>query len=167
MPSDNVTPFRRPRPVRPQQQGGWGFKTHRGKAILVQFLTLLAFAINLLGAASGALLLPAASVLVQSQMIFWIIGMGISVAAALVALANRHEGMPWANTHHEHALRTLIIGYAIWTLGGLLAYIHGSLFIATIFIQLAVAIWAGVRALIGLVLAFGRKPIPNPRGWLV
>ena len=168
MPTDNVTPFRRPpKPVRPQQQGGWGFKTHRGKAMLVQALTFIAFAINLLAAAAGMLLLPAASFLVQSQVVFWIVGMGISIAAALVAIANRDQGMPWATTHHEHALRTLIIGYAIWTLGGLLAYIHGSLFIATMFIQLAVAIWAGLRALIGLVLAFSRKAIPNPRGWFV
>ena len=34
---DNVTPFRRPklRPVAPQQGGGMGFRTHRGKAVLV------------------------------------------------------------------------------------------------------------------------------------
>lgn len=167
MSSDNVTPFRRPKPVRPQQQGGWGFKTHRGKAMLVQALTFIAFAINLLGAAAGMLLFPAASIWAQSQVVLWIVGMGISIAAALVALANRYDGMPWANTHHEHALRTLIIGYAIWTLGGLLAYVHSSLFIATMFIQLAVAIWAGLRALIGLGLAFARKPIPNPRGWFI
>lgn len=168
MPSDNVTPFRRPpKPVRPQQQGGWGFKTHRGKAMLVQSLTLIAFIVNLLGAAAGSLLFPGASVFVQSQIVFWIVGMGISIAAALVAIANRDQGMPWANTHHEHALRTLIIGYAIWTLGGLLAYIHGSLIIATIFIQLAVAVWAILRAIVGLVLAFARKPVPNPRGWFV
>ena len=48
--SDNVTPFRRPKPVRPQQPGGGGFKTHRGKAMLVQFLTLIAFALNFTGA---------------------------------------------------------------------------------------------------------------------
>lgn len=167
MPSDNVTPFRRPKPVRPQQTGGWGFKTHRGKALLVQALTLAAFAINLLAAAAGTLVFPAASVIVQSQVVFWFIALGISIAAALVAMANRYEGMPWANTHHEHALRTLIIGYAIWTLASALTYINGVFGIVTIFVQLAVAIWAILRAAIGLVLAFARKPIPHPRGWFI
>lgn len=167
MPSDNVTPFRRPKPVRPQQQGGWGFKTHRGKAMLVQALTLLAFTFGVLSALAGFLLPPSPGAWVQPHFVMWIISLGISIAAALVALANRDEGMPWANTHHEHALRTLIIGYAIWTLGSLLGYINGVLVIATIFIQLAVAIWAVLRSLVGLVLAFGRKPIPNPRGWFV
>jgi uncharacterized membrane protein len=76
--------------------------------------------------------------------------------------------MPWANTHHEHALRTLIIGYSIWILASLLTLAGvGALVTIVIYIKLAVLLWAGVRALIGLVLAVMRRPIPNPRGWLV
>lgn len=163
--SDNVTPFRRPKPVRPQQQGGWGFKTHRGKAMLVQVLTFIAFLLNLAGAAAGQILFALAGFDVsQARIALWIAGIGVSVAAVLIALSNRGQGMPWANTHHEHALRTLFIGYAIWTLGSLLGYIHNVLSVATIFIQLGVAVWALLRALIGFVLAMGRKPIPHPRG---
>jgi uncharacterized membrane protein len=163
--SDNVTPFRRPKPVRPQQQGGWGFKTHRGKAMLVQFLSLIAFLLNFAGAAAGQLLLPLSGFDVsQARTVLWIVGIAVSVAAVIVALSNRDQGMPWANTHHEHALRTLFIGYAIWTLGSLLGYIHSVLTVITIFVQLGVAIWAILRTLIGLVLAMGRKPIPHPRG---
>jgi hypothetical protein len=33
--------------------------------------------------------------------------------------------------------------------------------------SVVVFIWGGLRALIGLVLAGMRKPVPNPRGWLV
>jgi hypothetical protein len=44
--SDNVTPFRRPKPVRPQQQGGLGIKTHRGKVVLAHVLTIAAFVAN-------------------------------------------------------------------------------------------------------------------------
>lgn len=152
MPSDNVTPFRRPppKPVRPQQSG-WGFKTHRGKAVLVHLLTIAAFAANV------ALRMPPYS----------FIGMGLGIAAIVLAYSNRGQAMPWANTHHEHAVRTLIIGYAIWVLGSLLSYIHGSLGVATIFVQFAAAIWAIVRALIALVLAAMRKPVPHPHGWLV
>src|SRR5262245_11659306 len=110
--SDNVTPFRRPpkRAPAPQQKGGMGFKTHRGRAVLVQVLTLAAFALNFF--------------FTTAPLSF--IGMAVGIAAAFIAVSNRDAGMPWANTHHEHALRTLIIGYSIWVLASLLSYIHGS-----------------------------------------
>lgn len=151
--ADNVTPFRRPpkRAPAPQQSGGLGIKTHRGKAVLTQALTLAAFALNFF--------LPAPPLS--------FIGMAVGIAAAFIAYSNRDAGMPWANTHHEHALRTLILGYSIWVLATLLGYIHGSLGVATIFIQFAVVIWAAIRAGVGLVLAMMRKAVPHPRGWLL
>lgn len=151
--ADNVTPFRRPpkRPPAPQQSGGLGFKTHRGKAVLVQVLTLAAFALNFFFRA------PPES----------FIGMAVGIAAAFIAYSNRDAGMPWANTHHEHALRTLILGYSIWVLASLLSYIHGSLGVATIFIYFVVVIWAAIRAGVGVVLAIMRKAVPHPRGWLL
>lgn len=153
MPADNVTPFRRPPPPKPvrRQQEGWGFKTHRGKAVLAHLLTIAAFAVNFF-----------------VRMPPWsFIGMVVGLAAFLLVYSNRGQAMPWANTHHEHALRTLIIGYSIWILASLLTLLSGALFTITMYIQLAVLLWAGVRALIGLVLAIMRKPIPNPKGWLV
>lgn len=161
MPSDNVTPFRRPpkRPAAPQQSGGLGFQTHRGKAVLSQLLTLIAFAFNfaipfIFGA--GAL-----------YTMGWVAGIALAIAAGFFAYTNRGSSNPWANTHHEHALRTLIIGWAIWTLGSMLGYIHGALAVGAIFVHALVALWAVVRAGIGLVLALMRKPIPNARGWLL
>ena len=151
MPSDNVTPFRRPKPARPQQSGGLGFKTHRGKVVLVHLLTIAAFTLNFF------IRMPPWS----------LIGTAVGIAAIALAYTNRGQGMPWVNTHHEHAVRTLIIGYVIWILGSLLGFIHGALAIGTIFVHLAVAIWAGLRAAIALVLAIMRKPVPNPHGWLV
>jgi uncharacterized membrane protein len=149
---DNVTPFRRPppKPVRPQQEG-WGFKTHRGKAVLGHLLTLAAFALNF------ALRMPPLS----------FIGLAVGILAVLLVYSNRGAAMPWANTHHEHALRTLIIGYSIWVVGSLLTLINGALFTITLYIQLGVLIWAGLRALIGLVLAILRRPIPHPHGWFI
>lgn len=163
--SDNVTPFRRPpkRPVAPQQQGGWGFKTHRGRAVLVQALTLIAFVLNFVGSVAGQFLLAATGA-AQLRGVIWIIGLGVGIAAVVIAFSNRNQAMPWANTHHEHALRTLVIGYAIWTLGSLLTYVHGSLIVGTMFVQIGVAVWAVLRAVIGLALSSGRKPIPHPRG---
>jgi uncharacterized membrane protein len=152
MPSDNVTPFRRPpKPVRPQQQGGMGFKTHRGKVVLAHVLTIAAFALNFF------LRTPPLS----------FAGMIVGIAAVVLVFSNRGQAMPWANTHHEHALRTLIIGYSIWVLGSLLMLINGALSFISFYVQLAVLIWAGLRAVIALVLAVMRKPIPNPHGWLV
>ena len=153
MSHNNVTPFRRPppRPVRPQQSGGMGFKTHRGKAVLGHVLTIAAFSLNFFFRA------PPLS----------FAGLIVGIAAVVLVYANRGEAMPWANTHHEHALRTLVIGYSIWVLGSLLTLINGALMTITIYVQLAVLIWAGARALIALVLAIMRKPIPNPRGWFI
>lgn len=151
MPSDNVTPFRRPKPVRPQQQGGLGIKTHRGKVILAHLLTIAAFSLNFIFRA------PPLS----------FIGLVIGVAAVVIVYSNRGAAMPWANTHHEHALRTLVIGYALWVVAGLLVLVNGSLVMITIYLQLAVALWAAIRAIIALVLGVMRKPIPNPRGWLI
>jgi uncharacterized membrane protein len=151
MPSDNVTPFRRPKPQRPQQSGGFGFKTHRGKVVLGHLLTLAAFGLNFF------LRTPPYS----------FIGLAVAIAAVVLVQSNRGEAMPWANTHHEHALRTLIIGYAVWTLATLLTYIHGSLITVTFFIQLAVLVWAVLRAGVALALAVMRKPVWYPKGWLI
>lgn len=151
MPSDNVTPFRRPKPVRPQQQGGLGIKTHRGKVILAHLLTIAAFSLNFIFRA------PPLS----------FIGLVVGVAAVVIVYSNRGAAMPWANTHHEHALRTLVIGYALWVVAGLLVLVNGSLVMITIYLQLAVALWAAIRAIIALVLGVMRKPIPNPHGWLI
>ena len=117
MPADNVTPFRRPpkRVQKKQQQGGIGFKTHRGKAVLVQLLTLATYVSAFLfpfPAPPGA---PIELLLASC------ISLALALAAVALAMPNRYDAMPWAATHHEHALRTLIIGFAIWTIGGALA----------------------------------------------
>jgi uncharacterized membrane protein len=167
---DNITPFRRPkpRPVAPQRGGGMGFKTHRGKVVLVHVLTLIAFLAAIIGTPAINLLFadPSAAIIGQARLVGWIVGLVAAIAAVVVAYSNRGAAMPWANTHHEYAMRTLLIGYAIWVVASLLTYIHGILAIATIFIQIGVFIWAGIRASVGLVLGIARKPIPNPHGWL-
>lgn len=153
MSHDNVTPFRRPpkRPAAPQRGEGLGFNTHRGKVLLAHVLTIAAFGLNFFFRA------PPLS----------FIGLVVGVAAILLVLSNRGQAMPWANTHHEHALRTLMIGYAIWVFGSLLTLISPFLTLGTLLVQIAIAIWAVVRAAIALVLGVMRKPIPNARGWLI
>jgi uncharacterized membrane protein len=161
MPSDNVTPFRRPprRPVALQQRGGMGFKTHRGKAVLVHLLTMACFAAPfIVGSGIGPL-----------------VGLGFGVAAGVIAYTSRLQSMPWAATHHEQALRTLVIAFAVTTLLLLPTLVIpssaptvlASYGVVYFWGTVAVLVWAGLRALIGLVLAGMRKPVPNPKGWLI
>lgn len=147
---DNVTPFRPRRPPpRPSGNTSFGMATHRGRAVLAQAMTLAAFVLSFVFPA------PPLS----------LIGLAIGVAALFIAASHRQGGMPWAQTHHEHALRTIVIGASVWTLASLLSF-FGPLGIATPFIYLAVMIWAAVRAGVGLALAIMRRPIWRPTGIL-
>ena len=91
----------------------------------------------------------------------------LGIAAVVLVYSNRGQAMPWANTHHEHAIRTLIIGYALWMLASVLILINGALMIVTLYLQIAIAIWAVVRGVIALVLGMMRKAVPHPNGWLI
>lgn len=163
MSHDNVTPFRRPppRPARPQQQGGWGFKTHRGKAVLVHVLTIACFALPFLLAGGGQLVR--------------FLGMGLGIAAAVIAYTSRPDATPWAATHHEQALRTILIAFVATTLLSLPSLVipRGATEImswyALIYFwgNIIIVLWAGIRALVGLVLAGMRRPVFNAKGWLV
>jgi uncharacterized Tic20 family protein len=161
MPADNVTPFRRPppKPVRPQQQG-WGLKTHRGKAVLVHVLTIACFVVPFVLPLGG---------------IERFVGMGLGIAAGVIAYTSREGATPWAATHHEQALRTIVFAFVFTTLLSLpglviprsatdiMVWYSLIMFWGSI----VVLIWAGIRALVGLVLAGMRKPVFNARGWLV
>ena len=159
----NVTPFRRPprRVAQKQQQGGMGFKTHRGKAVLVQLLTLATFACAFFFPFPPRPGMPFEIVVASC------VSLALAFGAIALASPNRYDGMPWAATHHEHAIRTLLIGFVIWTLASALTYISGSLGDVAHIIHIAVVIWAVVRSSVGAVLAFMRRPIWHPRGWLL
>lgn len=163
MPADNVTPFRRPprRVVQKQQQGGMGFNTHRGKAVLVQLLTLATYASAYFFPFPPP---PGAPIILLIASCF---SLAFALGAAALAMQNRYDAMPWAATHHEHAVRTLFIGFAIWTLSSALTYISTAFFVVAHYTHIAVLIWAGVRAAVGMVLALMRRPVWHPRGWLV
>ncbi|MBI1251685.1 MAG: hypothetical protein GC189_09465 [Alphaproteobacteria bacterium] len=147
---DNVTPFRRRRPA-PRKGGGMGWKSHRGKALMAHGLTLGAFAIYFFFPA------PPISYL----------GLAVGIAAVAIAAGNRDDGMPWARTHHEHVLRTLIIGAAVWTLSSLLLLFGSGFLSFVVWTRIAVCVWVLIRSGVGLILASLRKPIPHPRGALL
>jgi len=162
MPADNVTPFRRPpkRPPAPQQSGGLGFKTHRGRVVLVHVLTLLCFGLPWVLAFPGSDLIT----------------LGFGIAAALLAVVSRNDAMPWAATHHQQAIFTLIIamvGYLLMALPGylltpqMLASFSGTLTPIYFWAIVIISVWVIFRAGVGLVLAILRRPVPNPRGLLI
>ena len=158
--SDNVTPFRRPKPKRPQQQGGLGFKTHRGKAVLVHLLTMATYVCAFFFPFPP----PGGSPLVLY--VAGCISFALTIIAVTIAMPNRYSGMPWATTHHEHAIRTLLLGFVTWTLASALLYISTGLAPVTFWTHVAIMLWAALRSIVGLVLALMRKPISNPRGLL-
>jgi uncharacterized membrane protein len=159
MPSDNVTPFRRPKPKRPQQQGGLGFKTHRGKTVLVHLLTMATYVC--------AFFFPFPPKLPLFVLyVAGCISFALAIIAVTIAMPNRYSGMPWAMTHHELAIRTLLIGFVVWTLASALLYISTGLGIVTLWAHIIVMLWAALRSIVGLALALMRKPINNPRGLL-
>ena len=94
-------------------------------------------------------------------------GPAVAVIAALIAYAHGRGTPAGAAAHYEHALRTLVIGYFIWILAVALERINGALLTITLYIQLAVALWAILRAALALGIALTHRPAPNPHGWLV
>lgn len=140
-----------------------GFKTHRGKAILAHILTLACFgAPFIFGPLVGADLSR-------------FIGIGIGIAAAVIAYSSREAATPWAATHHEHILRTLMIAFVALTVLSLPSYVvsreltgfwsvYNQIFFWS---YIVIMIWVLIRSGIGLVLAVMRKPIWHPRGLLL
>jgi uncharacterized membrane protein len=160
MSRDNVTPFRRPKPARPQQSGGLGFKTHRGKAVLVHLLVVATYACAFFFPFPA----PAGAPLVM--VVASCVSLALAFATIALAMPNRYQGMPWAATHHEHAIRTLMIGFVLWMLASALTYISVALAFVAFWTRIGVLLWAAIRSCAGVVLALMRKPIPHPKGWL-
>jgi uncharacterized membrane protein len=150
---DNVTPFR-PRRAPPRPNPGNPLKSHRGKVLIVHGLTIAAFAV-----------FAVADLFVRGSPLGFL-GLAIAIAAVAIAASNRHEGMPWAMTHHEFALRTIVIGAVVSTLASLVSFIPGMATPA-FWILVAVALWVLIRAAAGVVFAILRKPMPRPTGLLL
>ena len=143
----NVTPFR-PRPKTPPPRGSRGFDPQRPqhKVLLMHGLTAAAFLVT------WALTFPLS-----------LLGLGAGIGAVAIAQSNRRDGMPWAQTHHEFGVRTLLLGAAVWVVVGLLVMlpIPGLAAIVDL-VQLAVLVWVLARTAAGIWRALNRRPTPNP-----
>ena len=92
-----------------------------------------------------------------------LLGLGAGIGAVAIAQSNRRDGMPWAQTHHEFGVRTLLLGAAVWVVVGLLVMlpIPGLAAIVDL-VQLAVLVWVLARTAAGIWRALNRRPTPNP-----
>lgn len=148
-PPTNVTPFRPRKPPEAERKSGFDMQRPQHKVVLVYALGAIAFAIYFV-----------------TSMPIELIGLGFGVACVAIAASNRDDGMPWARTHHEFALRTMLIGAAVWMIAGLLTWVPLLGAVASL-AQIATLIWVGVRFGVGLLRAAQRKPVPNPMTFLV
>lgn len=147
---NNVTPFKRVKEKKPL----FDPRDPKAQVSLVYGLSILSFAIMLFG----------------NQFVDWI-GMGLGVAALVVSASKRDEGVFWARSHFEFALRTQIIGAVGWLLISLfglvlmfIPFIGGAvLFLA----KAAVLVWVAVRSGFGFLRASDTKVIDNPVTWLI
>lgn len=139
---ENVVPLR---PRRRPQNRRFDLKAPRSQVLLVHGLTLATFALHLVGA--GALRYVA---------------IALGVAAVAIAAARRQEGMPWACTHHEYGLRTLVFGAVASILVSLLTLAPG-LGPYAVYAGLGVLFWVGLRTLWGFGRGLLRLPMVRPR----
>jgi uncharacterized membrane protein len=94
---------------------------------------------------------------------FSLIGLAAGIAAVAIAQSNRRDGMPWAQTHHEFGVRTLLLGAAVWVVVGLLVMLPlPGVAAAVQVVQLVVLVWVLIRTAAGVWRALNRKPTPNP-----
>jgi uncharacterized membrane protein len=145
MSSDNVTPFRRrPPPPKP------AFNPKEPRE--------LARAIYVLAAGGLALLWFGG--------LISLLGVALSMAAVFIAAGNRGEGPPWAQSHFEFVLRTIVIaGCALMLLS--LVQTLPLVGVVAVWLRLVVFVWAGVRLVVGFVRAIRAKPNAYARGWLI
>ncbi len=146
---NNVTPLRRPKPKKP----AFDARDPKSQVQLVYGLTIASFAIMWLG----------------NQFVDWI-GMGLGVAALVISASKRDEGVFWARSHFEFALRTIIIAGVGWTLLSLFGLIIGLIpFVGPLAIFVAkagVLGWVALRSGFGFMKASDTKALPNPVSWL-
>lgn len=149
---NNVTPLRRPKPK--PQKPVFDVRDPKSQVVLVYGLSIASFAIMLFG----------------NQFVDWI-GMGLGFAALVVSASKRDEGVFWARSHFEFALRTLIIAAVGWLLISMLGLVLGLIpFLgpAVLFLAKAVIfVWVALRSGVGFVKASKTKVIDNPVTWLI
>lgn len=152
--TENVTPFRRPEKPKAPKKPAFDVRDPKSQVQLVHGLTIGSFAIMLLNA----------------PFVDWI-GLGLGAAALVIAVSKRDEGVFWARSHFEFALRTLIIAAVGWTLLTLIGLVIGLIpFVGPMAVlagRFVIAGWVVIRSAFGFLRASSTKVIDNPITWLI
>ena len=87
---------------------------------------------------------------------------GVTAIVGLVfAYMSRGKAGGWVDSHYTWAIRTFWIGLLYSLICAVLAIV-----IIGYLLMVLVAIWAIVRAVMGLQKASSEEPMPNPQSWL-
>lgn len=152
--TENVTPFRRPEKPKAPKKPAFDVRDPKSQVQLVHGLTIGSFAIMLLNA----------------PFVDWI-GLGLGAAALVIAVSKRDEGVFWARSHFEFALRTLIIAAVGWTVLTLIGFVIGLIpFVgpmAVLAARVVIVGWVVIRSAFGFLRASSTKVIDNPITWLI
>jgi uncharacterized membrane protein len=147
---NNVTPFRRP-PVREPDRRQGSFKDPDKQAMLTHGLAFTCFLVFF----------------ITDGEVMDFLAIAIGFCAFAVAVSKRDSQPGWAATHHEFAMRTLLIGGAVWmasTLVGIVPLVGG---LGAWVIQVAVLVWVGLRGAFGILRAREREPMVRPRSFFL
>lgn len=140
---DKVTPVKSGKPL-------FDPRDPKSQTFLVYGLAVLAFGITWAG----------------NQWVDWV-GLGFGAAALFVAASKRDEGVFWARSHFDFALRTVIIGAVAWTVVSIIGIIPILGWIIAWVAKPLIMIWVVVRSAVGFLRASETKVIANPTTWLV
>lgn len=166
MSRDNVTPFRKRRPPPKQMRQGPPLSTHRGRAVAVQVLALLSGVLLALEFVPFLLPFFGLPLIAIDRNLLSIVSIVVSAAGFLIASSNRHTAMPWAATHHEFALRTIVVGICGSALGSAMGFL-GPLAYGGLVLWAVTSVWVIGRSVLGVVFAAMRRPMRHPKGWLI
>jgi uncharacterized membrane protein len=147
MANDNVTRFR---PRQPDRRPG-SFKDPDRQAMLTHGLAIACFLLFFF--TSGEL--------------FDFLALGVGFAGLAIAASKRNDPPGWAASHHEFALRTILIGGAVWMVTTIIAIVPVFGGLAAWAGQIAIIAWAGLRAAVGIVRARDRAPIARPKSLFI
>lgn len=94
-----------------------------------------------------------------------VVGLTGLVALILALVWKSEPGEPWEASHYDYHIMTFVLWFAATVLGFVLIFTIIGIFFGIIVLILAY-VWVLVRAIMSMVRASNREPMPNPGTWL-
>lgn len=95
------------------------------------------------------------------------VAIGIGFAALAIAASKRDEPPAWAATHHEFALRSMLIGGSLWMVASVIGIVPILGWTIAWGIKICVLGWLGIRSVVGMLRARDRLPMARPRSLML